>query len=1147
MTGYGDGRGRECYICHMAKCNGHLRHISLLRSVFYTPTLSVLCALLNCFRFLGTLETPAIDNHQPSWIKDAPNKSNAAASAVDDSSDDGGGSGDESDGDPDADPATDAAADDPDADDAEVIIIQDARDDDDYDDVHPTNAADADADAAAAAAPADHVPVSAALKQLKKLSDYQRKAYKKKKKKDDPFYHEFTVDKKTNTLYVKYDEKAESEAIYANNAMDYLYKITNQDHCNNLSKEMSHVLKTYPIDAFVIHKVLVLPSTYFHKDLPDPCRTALERLIKVNRVPVKFANDLPHVKETQQHVNEYINELTVRISNNKGRVDSLTSKPVNNVVRLVITPASYLDVDEVGIPREVADKLMVLQDLPRKIQDGDIAVFTRQPALHRYSMLAMRVRILPYGSGMTLRMNPTIAAPFNADFDGDQMNLHIVQSNAAINEVHAKMMPSNNVMTGQDARPLVGVMQDGVMGLWLLTHPSMPPVPARIAMQLVARLDGVPLIDFEPGINSINGINGINGIRGIDLVDRILQKLLPVYKYGSVVYESTDGKVTRDQHGVLRADKRALAKKDVGPVKESLIQAIAMRAGYPAAVRVIQNLQLLGTSYLDIHGHSIDRSDIARAMDDYERNDAFSNPLVAMVESGAKGKKANLQQMARMLGQQTLFGKTLEDAYSCDRLSSHFALDNMCNSVVQSCFLAGLSPIETFLHLTASLESLFQNTTSTTNAGMISKHLASGLIDVIVSTSSICTKEGRIISFDVGSDPEKHSRIYRRDDAATYVDMVYDEKAAATLGALGETWRFPVQPLPGSGYRIPTGVHQGIITTHAFGEQTLQLTLNTHQNAGQADGTVVDRTDHVYKVMHAHSPLQPQFEFEASGNVDVLGTLQRAILPVHLFDVFSMQNITVHDGNEVSMTISLDRDDDELVALVLAMIGNLPPAKCISVGAVTRHSMTIEATKLDKLTEFRKSAIIRGIRYVTRVYQPDPEKRPSRFVALYKRNIKLPDSMRIARMIAALSIVKTNSVIPNDAKVAEALYGIEAAARVIVRELASSYDSILQFHMRLIADCMTHHGALKSISSMELIPRRSNTMHYASVRSTFHTFLTAALEKYKDSNVNTNSRIMMGIPLDISQEEIDDFMMKRCILDEERKQELRNHLATLGL
>jgi hypothetical protein len=94
---------------------------------------------------------------------------------------------------------------------------------------------------------------------------------------------------------------------------------------------------------------------------------------------------------------------------------------------------------------------------------------------------------------------------------------------------------------------------------------------------------------------------------------------------------------------------------------------------------------------------------------------------------------------------------------------------------------------------------------------------------------------------------------------------------------------------------------------------------------------------------------------------------------------------------------------------------------------------------------------------------------------------------------------------------------------------------------------MTHHGALKSISSMELIPRRSNTMHYASVRSTFHTFLTAALEQYGDSNVNTNSRIMMGIPLDVSQAEIDDFMMKRCILSRERKQELGDHLATLGL
>ena len=65
----------------------------------------------------------------------------------------------------------------------------------------------------------------------------------------------------------------------------------------------------------------------------------------------------------------------------------------------------------------------------RELEDGDIVLFNRQPTLHRMSMMAHRIRILPYN---TFRLNLSVCSPYNADFDGDEMNMHVPQSVEAL-------------------------------------------------------------------------------------------------------------------------------------------------------------------------------------------------------------------------------------------------------------------------------------------------------------------------------------------------------------------------------------------------------------------------------------------------------------------------------------------------------------------------------------------------------------------------------------------------------------------------------------------------------------------------------------------------------------------------------------------
>ena len=104
------------------------------------------------------------------------------------------------------------------------------------------------------------------------------------------------------------------------------------------------------------------------------------------------------------------------------------------------------------------------------IKDGDIGLFNRAPSLHRQSIMALRVRIVPTKS---LRMNPTICIPFNADYDGDAMKLHFVQSEEAKAEAEKLMLLTKNIIHARYGKLTVATDQDQTSGLYLLTYTDM--------------------------------------------------------------------------------------------------------------------------------------------------------------------------------------------------------------------------------------------------------------------------------------------------------------------------------------------------------------------------------------------------------------------------------------------------------------------------------------------------------------------------------------------------------------------------------------------------------------------------------------------------------------------------------------------------
>jgi DNA-directed RNA polymerase II subunit RPB1 len=102
----------------------------------------------------------------------------------------------------------------------------------------------------------------------------------------------------------------------------------------------------------------------------------------------------------------------------------------------------------------------------RHLQDGDVVLFNRQPSLHKMSIMGHRIKIMPYS---TFRLNLSVTSPYNADFDGDEMNMHVPQTFETRAEVTELMMVPKCIVSPQSNRPVMGIVQDSLLGCRKIT------------------------------------------------------------------------------------------------------------------------------------------------------------------------------------------------------------------------------------------------------------------------------------------------------------------------------------------------------------------------------------------------------------------------------------------------------------------------------------------------------------------------------------------------------------------------------------------------------------------------------------------------------------------------------------------------------
>lgn len=148
-----------------------------------------------------------------------------------------------------------------------------------------------------------------------------------------------------------------------------------------------------------------------------------------------------------------------------------------------------------GDRHKLAKNLNVGDVVERHIEDGDIVLFNRQPSLHRLSILSHFAKIRPW---RTFRLNECVCTPYNADFDGDEMNLHVPQTEEARAEAMNLMGVKNNLLTPKSGEPIIAATQDFITGSYLISKKDSFFDKATLTQMLTSMSDGITDFDLPP-------------------------------------------------------------------------------------------------------------------------------------------------------------------------------------------------------------------------------------------------------------------------------------------------------------------------------------------------------------------------------------------------------------------------------------------------------------------------------------------------------------------------------------------------------------------------------------------------------------------------------------------------------------------------
>ena len=576
-----------------------------------------------------------------------------------------------------------------------------------------------------------------------------------------------------------------------------------------------------------------------------------EQLLQFH-VATYMDNDIAGQPQALQKSGRPVKSIRARLKGKEGRLrGNLMGKRVDFSARTVITGDPNLSLDEVGVPRSIAKTLTypetvtpyniqklhqlvkngpnehpgakyVIRDsgeridlrhhkrageislqygwkVERHIVDGDFIIFNRQPSLHKESMMGHRVRVMPYS---TFRLNLSVTSPYNADFDGDEMNLHVPQSEETRAEISQLCMVPLNIVSPQRNAPLMGIVQDTLCGIYKLCRRDVFLGKEQV-MNILLWLPDWDGVIPQPAILKPRPM-----WTGKQLISLVIPSGMALSRGKNPCPLKDDGLLIQGgelMYGLLR-------KNIVGASSNGLIHVIYNEKGWEAAVNFFNGAQTLVNYWLLHNGFSIGIGDtipdgetiemiqgavnaqkavvteitqmatantleslpgmnvretfeskvskaLNRARDDAGTKTTDSlkdhNNAIQMSLSGSKGSPINISQMTAVVGQQSVEGKRIPFGFKY-RTLPHFTKDDYSaesRGFVENSYLRGLTPTEFFFHAMAGREGLIDTAVKTAETGYIQRRLVKALEDVMCKyDGTVRNSLGDIVQFVYGED-----------------------------------------------------------------------------------------------------------------------------------------------------------------------------------------------------------------------------------------------------------------------------------------------------------------------------------------------------------------------------------------------------------
>lgn len=571
-------------------------------------------------------------------------------------------------------------------------------------------------------------------------------------------------------------------------------------------------------------------------------------------------NKIPGIPQAKQRTGRPLRSISERLKSKEGRIrGNLMGKRVDFSARSVITPDPCISINQLGVPLKIAMNLtypekvnkynrvkllklitngpdnypgakyirkanqdyrtirlknldidtITIDDndiVDRHMMDGDYILFNRQPSLHKMSMMSHEVKVMPYD---TFRLNPAVTPSYNADYDGDEMNLHLPQSVQTENELRMLSNVTSQIISPRQSKPIISVVQDVTLGLYRITKETSMLTEKQIFNLLMTNskfYGDVPLpIYVDEKIKKWNGRQ---------ILSEILPQNLNVKNQNNQYDEDKKGNEKDNQIIIENGNiKQGIFDKKIYQDRTNgLVHILYNDNGPEEARHLFDNTQKLICNWLVYSGFSVGISDLVISKDidtemkdiiddmkknvysiirkvhenTYENNSFDSNKqnfenevnkllndarnkvgkialknitddnrMVNMIKSKSKGNPVNIAQMLSTLGQQNVDGKRIPDGYNDRSLPHYTKYDDGPESrgFVENSFINGLTPQEFYFHAMGGREGLIDTAVKTSETGYIQRKLIKSMEDCKISYDlTVRNATGYIVQFLYGED-----------------------------------------------------------------------------------------------------------------------------------------------------------------------------------------------------------------------------------------------------------------------------------------------------------------------------------------------------------------------------------------------------------